>query len=399
MKKAQRFLCSFVSAFVFFLIVTLLAVSEIIPAFSSHIDSFFLKLPKYVEYVLFAVGFLCVFLINLVIFGGEKDYTEKIKEIIDSKKIELLNKYIKTVSNKKFDYKKSLEDAIKQKTLLIQELKKNYSKNTIKYRKIIDEYVRASWMEIENYLNKNSPEALATEDEVVDFLYSVDEIEEEIEELVEEVDENTVEISNVEVLEELSLIEELEGEEEELEELSEEIDDIEELDSVDDVEEIEELEEIEYKDPYPELITALSNKPIYSVSSNKTFISSQNDDFATVDNIFAEDLCIGMEYTKQAASFDENFKFVPEKINFVFTQEKEDIDEVEELIPLLPVDETPSFSMTQFCQEKNVISELLSEFEGAIVESNGIYTISDNLSYSNVTIDPGLKKLVDSILK
>ena len=69
--------------------------------------------------------------------------------------------------------------------------------------------------------------------------------------------------------------------------------------------------------------------------------------------------------------------------------------EVEELIPLA---EENNFTMTNFAVNLDYLPELEGENPPAIVEENGIYKIADNLSCTDVLIDPDFKLLVDSVL-
>ncbi len=256
---------------------------------------------------------------------------------------------------------------------------------------------------------------------------------EELEELVE--DENEVEPVDNEELEELVEEELLEGEtdtvdgdeleelvengpeeqkefegleEDELEELSElcdDADDIEEIEDADDVEEIEELEEIDYKDPYPELLVNLQDKPVYSADSNLTFISSLNDNFANVENIFAEDLSIGTEYIHELRLMNSDFTFVPVKLEFVLDEESlddKDMDDKElddkSIDELLPVDSESCFSLTKFNENQQNAVELEEDSVSTIIEVGGVFSIAEGLSYEGVQQDQSFKALVNSVI-
>ena len=72
------------------------------------------------------------------------------------------------------------------------------------------------------------------------------------------------------------------------------------------------------------------------------------------------------------------------------------LEEAEELIPL---PDNPLFSMTAFAENQEIISELEAEPEPAIIEENGVFKIAENLSYTDILLDPEFKLLVDSVLR
>lgn len=215
---------------------------------------------------------------------------------------------------------------------------------------------------------------------VVEQLEEADENLEELEELVEE----DVETADCEELEELV--------EDELEELSELCDD------ADDLEEIEELEEIDYKDPYPELLVNLQAKPVYVADSNLTFISSMNDNFANVENIFAEDLSIGTEYIHELRMTNTDFTFVPMKLDFVTDDKNDKSVEDKNIDELLPVDSEACFSLTRFNENQQDAVELEEDSASTIIEIGGVFSIAEGLSYEGVQQDQSFKALVNSVI-
>ncbi|MBO4857409.1 MAG: hypothetical protein J5527_02710 [Treponema sp.] len=237
------------------------------------------------------------------------------------------------------------------------------------------------------------PEEVGETEEVVEETEEVSEIEE-----AEEIIELEGPAEPEEVIEEIEAFEEPEALEEvaEPEELAEpeEVEEIEELadydDDIEEIEEYEELEELDYRDPYPELLESLKNKPVYSADSNLTFISSLNDNFANVDNIFAEDLTIGSEYIHTISVTDTSFSFVPVKLEFII--DKKGIEE------LLPVDDDTGFSLTRFSENQQDSVELEPESASTIVEVEGVYSIAEDLSYENVQQDQSFKALVNSVI-
>ena len=261
---------------------------------------------------------------------------------------------------------------------------------------------------------------------VVEQLEEADENLEELEELVEDESE-PVDNEELEELVEEELLEgetdsidgdeleelvengpeeqkEFEGlEEDELEELSElcdDADDIEEIEDADDVEEIEELEEIDYKDPYPELLVNLQDKPVYSADSNLTFISTLNDNFANVENIFAEDLSIGTEYIHELRMMDSDFTFVPVKLEFVLDEKSLDDKDLNDksIDEPIPVDSESCFSLTRFNENQQNAVELEEDSVSTIIEVGGVFSIAEGLSYEGVQQDQSFKALVNSVI-
>ena len=246
-------------------------------------------------------------------------------------------------------------------------------------------------------------------DEVEDLTEDVDEAE-EVEELAEEVED----------LDEVEELAEDVDEADEVEELTEEVeetDDVEELTG--EAEEVEEdADELEVFEEYVEpaqfnafMANLAQTKKEYK-PSNDTYFAS--DKFATVENLYAEELKLGnfddvINKTKTspleikffpipAYSKDEIIEEteIPEiSENSENTDKSESVEELTEEVPSY-LDE-PDFSMIGFGDNyAQDIPEL--EAANAIVEEDGVYSIAENLEYTNVVQDPEFKELVDSIL-
>ena len=272
-------------------------------------------------------------------------------------------------------------------------------------------------------------------DEVEELTEDVDEAE-EVEELTEDVDEAEEVEGLAEDVEDLDEVEELAEEVEDLDEVeelaedAEEIDEVEELteevEETDDVEELtgeaEEVEEDadelevfeEYVEPAPfnAFMANLAQTKKEYKPSNDTYFAS--DKFATVENLYAEELKLGnfddvINKTKTspleikffpipAYSKDEIIEEteIPEiSENSENTDKSESVEELTEEVPSY-LDE-PDFSMIGFGDNyAQDIPEL--EAANAIVEEDGVYSIAENLEYTNVVQDPEFKELVDSIL-
>ncbi len=289
--------------------------------------------------------------------------------------------------------------------------------------------------EIEEAEDIDEVEELSEDAEDLD---EVEELSEEVEELddVEELVEDTEDVDEVEELtedaEDLDEVEELSEEVEEAEEVDE-------LEEVEDLEPLEELEEVKEVPPAPHVMdederkirAIIPPKKEYS-PSNDTYFATEN--FADVDNLFAELLHLGSEFSTHNTTKLKSLEFIiypvdplpevesvesTETVESVDTPEpavtaepiesldsKETVEPVEELTEEVPSYlSKPDFAMTSFGDN---LSEDIPELDSvlaipkgpddAIVENNGVFSISETLEYTNVIQDPDFKNLVDSIL-
>ena len=252
--------------------------------------------------------------------------------------------------------------------------------------------------------------------EDVEDLYEVEELAEDVDE-AEEVEELTEEVEDLDEVEELTEDVEEIDEVEELTEEVEETDDVEEL--TDEAEEVEEdADELEVFEEYVEpapfnafMANLAQTKKEYK-PSNDTYFAS--DKFATVENLYAEELKLGNfdDVINKTKTSPLEIKFFPipayskdeiieETETLEISENSENTDKsesVEELTEEVPsyLDE-PDFSMIGFGDNyAQDIPEL--EAANAIVEEDGVYSIAENLEYTNVVQDPEFKELVDSIL-
>ncbi len=231
----------------------------------------------------------------------------------------------------------------------------------------------------------------------------VEELEEPVEKpeaFVEELDEPVEELEEPEeVLEEP--VEELEEPVEELEESAE--DEIETLDEPldDSDEELDVLEEYvepeNSKDEVEDYLKTLVPPKKEYKPSDETFFASE--EFASVDNLFAEELKLGdfsPYIVKNSSPVEIKLYPIPE-----YKEEgkkSEPAAEVEELTEEVPEYlSEPDFSMISFGDN---LSQTVPELEGAeaIVEKDGVFSISENLDCKNVVQDQSFKELVDSVL-
>ena len=340
-------------------------------------------------------------------------------------------KSLKVNSKKK---KKELEDFLNQNwTEIFSIFDDKAAAQTTKENSTSAELTEASLEEIRRVLeevlqntkvNVASVESIALpvktkESDVVDDVEDIEEIEdaEEVLDDVEEIEEAEEVVDDVE---------EIEDAEEVLED-AEEIDDVEEIEDaeevLDDAEEIEEAEEVlkdaeEIDDVKSDMdaISLLLNQPacVYHPNDENYFCSEK---FATVDNIFAEEMVIGAEISKITAIpnteeiikvyslpelTEQPKKDLPKVEEPEVDQASQELDEVEELTEEVPESNIHSYySMITFGDNLAVDTpelEAVTPAENAILEENGVFYIADNLDYKSVKQDKDFKALVDSVL-
>ncbi len=289
-------------------------------------------------------------------------------------------------------------------------------------------------------------EELAEDAEEVD---EVEELAEDAEEL-DEVDELAEEVEDAEeVVEDAEEVDELEDAEEvvdEVEELDEEVDELEDAE-----EELEVLDEyVDHVQADRDFLAALAPPPQEFVPSNETYFVSEK--FAHVENLYAEKLCLGDEHpVYKVKPVDVNVFPMPQYKDLRDQKDEDDDDVIEETInepveePVAeaveepaeedleediikdnvkdpeeefieePVEELyedvqsllkePEFTMTRFADnldsevpELEGAADLSSAPENTIIEKDGVYSIAENLEFTNIIQDPEFKELVDSIL-
>lgn len=275
-------------------------------------------------------------------------------------------------------------------------------------------------------------EEIEDAEEVVDDVEEIEDAEEVVED-AEEIEDAEEVLDDVEEIEDAEEVvddaEEIEDAEEVVEDAEEVLEDAEEV--VDDAEEIEELEGAEDFDDVKSDIDALANPPeshvmdaISLLLNQPTYVYHPNDEnyfcsekFATVDNVFAEEMVIGAEISKVSAipntgeiikvySLPELTEQPKEELPKVeqpeVEQASQELDEVEELTEEVPESNIhPYYSMTTFGDNLAVDTpelEAVTPAENAILEENGVFYIADNLDYKSVKQDKDFKALVDSVL-
>ena len=263
------------------------------------------------------------------------------------------------------------------------------------------------------------PEEIEEVEELAEDVEDLDEVEELAEDVdeAEEVEELAEEVEDLDEVEELAEDAEEIDEVEKLTEEVEESDDVEELtgeaeEVEEDADELEVFEEYVEPAPFNAFMANFAQTKKEYKPSNDTYFAS--DKFATVENLYAEELKLGNfdDVINKTKTSPLEIKFFPipayskdeiieETETLEISEKSENTDKsesVEELTEEVPsyLDE-PDFSMIGFGDNyAQDIPEL--EAANAIVEEDGVYSIAENLEYTNVVQDPEFKELVDSIL-
>ncbi len=226
-------------------------------------------------------------------------------------------------------------------------------------------------------------EELSDEAEELDEVEEIEEAEEldEVEEAeeVEELAEDTEELDEVEEIEELDEVEE--------------IDDAEELDEVEEAENVDELEELESaEDEVDALIKSMAPPVKEFVPSNETYFETPK--FASVENLFAEELKLGNlePYSKQGASTVEITIYPLPRYESPEPQVEELTEEVPDYLP------EPDFSMTSFGDNLSDDLPELQEEKVIVEQDDGVFSIAEDLKYTDIIQDADFKSLVDSVL-
>nr|MCR4742619.1 hypothetical protein [Treponema sp.] len=179
------------------------------------------------------------------------------------------------------------------------------------------------------------------------------------------------------------------------------------VEEIEDIEVVEDIEALEEKAPDPFMLASVLAPPInYDYKeSNDSYI--EKGFFPTVENLTADCLQLGDKFILPNPKSMESVKFTVYKLQKYDSENNQDCENLEEISELesLPEDANQDmfvsnnyFAMTQFGANNNDVTELESINASSIVENEGVYSIADNLQYSNVEQDLEFKKLVDSVL-
>ena len=280
--------------------------------------------------------------------------------------------------------------------------------------------------DIEEIEEVDEIEELSDVEEVLEVAEEIEDAEEvlEIAEVVEEIDafEEISDVDEVlelaeEVVDEIEEVEELSDAEEVLE-IAEVVEEIDAVEEISDVDEVLELAEVVDEEEVIEVAQAidldcLNNDQKKEEEEITTDVYVISDNFPTVDNIFLEELCLG-SFEIQTKKAPINFTVYNLDFSVPKTQKEdheepledflEEIEEADftEAVPktvLSDVKFTNQFSMVSFGMNLGNIQELQQIKENTIIETEGVFSISDDLDYSKVSQNTEFKSLVDNVLK
>lgn len=425
-------------------------------------NSFF-ELSNEFIYLIYLSIFISLFLVIFLIFSLKKDsvYVLKrkirkiqfgiIKEYLENKeKIEWKNvavqlkarneeitKEIKKSLGRKSKYKSSeIEDILQKSWTEVIDVISSYSPDAISTTSSRNISQNAATVAPTGTANSNSTVTQNSQITIEQIKHVMEEV---LKSTTLNVSSTTTKVQNVEkipvasaapmeeILEDVEEVEEIEDAEEVLE-IAETVDEIDEVEELSDVEEIEEVEEIEDAEEVLEIAEAVEEEVIEVAQAieldclindkkpekeeiTDVYIISEN--FPTVDNLFLEELCLGnfeIQTKKAPINFTVyNLDFsVPETQkedyeepleDFLEEIEEADISETIQKPVLSDVKFTNQFSMVSFGMNLGNIQELQQIKEDTIIETEGVFSISDDLDYSKVSQNLDFKTLVDDVLK
>ena len=244
----------------------------------------------------------------------------------------------------------------------------------------------------------DEPELIEDAEELLDEPELVEEAEElldEPEELLEDAEELLDESDElIEDAEELldesdELIEDAEEFLDEPEELLENAEEL--LDESDEL--LEDAEEL--LDEPEELLDDIEELDDFELLDEEEF---SHANLIGTNDCLREELCIGVEKSKETSTIRKDFNFIAKKPSFLNIAPSPIQKEELELEELLDTEQKPSYNFTMFTSPKKNLEILPEADPDTIVEKNGIFTISDKMVYKDVVLDSAFKDLVDSVL-
>ena len=384
------------------------------------------ELSQEVIFLIYLVIAITLFLISFLLFNIKGDTMAELKKKVRRIQYGVIKEYLDNREN--VEWEKVVKQIQSRKNDLSKEIIKSVRLHSKNRSKELEELLDKNWDDIFAVLlpkTENRSEAAAVTKE--DIRQMLEEVLKETklnvnlanvsQPVIKKKAEPVEEIEEVEEAEPVEEIEEVEEAEpvEEIEEVEEaepveEIEEVEEAEPVEEIEDIEvvdDIEELEKHTPDPFMLASVLTPPInYEFKeSNDSYI--ENGLFPTVENLTADCLQLGDKYILPNPKSIESVKFTLYKLqqyNSENTQESESLEELSEL-ESLPEDANQDmfitnnyFAMTQFGANNNDVTDLESINASSIVEKEGVYSIAENLQYSDVEQDLEFKKLVDSVL-
>ena len=376
------------------------------------------ELSKEIILLIYVSIFITILLLVFLIFSFKRDPLLVLKKRIKKIQYGIIKECID--SEDKLEWGQVAKKLKSRRNDFTLEILKSLKVNSKKKKKELEDFLNQNWTEIFSIFDDKAAAQTTKESSTSTELTEAS--LEEIRRVLEEVLQNTkVNVASVESIalpvktKESDVVDDVEDVEE-IEEAEEVLEDAEEIDDVEEIEEAEGTEDFDDVKSDIDAISLLLNQPacVYHPNDENYFCSEK---FATVDNIFAEEMVIGAEISKITAipNTEEIIKVysLPElteqpKENLPKVEEPEvdqaslELDEVEELTEEVPESNIHSYySMITFGDNLAVDTpelEAVTPAENAILEENGVFYIADNLDYKSVKQDKDFKALVDSVL-
>lgn len=420
-------------------------------------NSFF-ELSNEFIYLIYLSIFISLFLVIFLIFSLKKDSVYVLKRKIRKIQFGIIKEYLE--NKEKIEWKNVAVQLKARNEEITKEIKKSLGRKSKYKSSEIEDILQKSWTEVIDVISSYSPDAISTTSArnisqnaatvaptgtansnstvTQNSQITIEQIKHVMEEVLKSttlnVSSTTTKVlpgQNVNKIPVASAapVEEILEDAEEVLEIAEAVDEIDEVEELSDVEEIEEIEEIEDAEEILEIAETVDEDEVIEVAQaieldclindqkpeeeeiTDVYIISEN--FPTVDNLFLEELCLGsfeIQTKKAPINFTVyNLDFtVPETKkedyeepleDFLEEIEEADISETIQKPVLSDVKFTNQFSMVSFGMNLGNIQELQQIKEDTIIETEGVFSISDDLDYSKVSQNLDFKTLVDDVLK
>ena len=400
------------------------------------------ELSKEIILLIYVSIFITILLLVFLIFSFKRDPLLVLKKRIKKIQYGIIKECID--SEDKLEWGQVAKKLKSRRNDFTLEILKSLKVNSKKKKKELEDFLNQNWTEIFSIFDDKAAAQTTKESSTSAELTeaSLEEIRRVLEEVLQNTKVNVASVESialpvktkesdvvddVEDIEEIEDVEEVVDDAEEIEDAEEVVDDVEEIEDaeevLEDAEEIEDAEEVvddaeEIDDVKSDMdaISLLLNQPacVYHPNDENYFCSEK---FATVDNIFAEEMVIGAEISKITAIpnteeiikvyslpelTEQPKKDLPKVEQPEVDQASLELDEVEELTEEVPESNIHSYySMITFGDNLAVDTpelEAVTPAENAILEENGVFYIADNLDYKSVKQDKDFKALVDSVL-
>ena len=403
-------------------------------------NSFF-ELSNEFIYLIYLSIFISLFLVVFLIFSLKRDSVYILKRKIRRIQFGIIKEYLE--NKEKIEWKNVAVQLKARNEEITKEIKKSLGRKSKYKSSEIEDILQKSWTEVIDVISSYSPDAISTTSAknisqnntntvnvasaaVANSSITIEQIKQVMEEVLKSTTLNVssaaTKVSSVqkvnnipvtpveEILEDVEEVEEISDAEEVLE-VAEVVEEISEMD------EVLELAEVVDEEEVIEVAQAIDLDCLFNDQKTKeeeiTDVYVISDNFPTVDNIFLEELCLG-SFEIQTKKAPINFTVYNLDFSVPKTQKEdheepledflEEIEEADftEAVPktvLSDVKFTNQFSMVSFGMNLGNIQELQQIKENTIIETEGVFSISDDLDYSKVSQNLDFKTLVDDVLK